>query len=99
MHDENISALVESGDRLGGIKTLLRRVIEQHNFGQFESMEKVKGKKYYDRLKEVENDINNRSKKYAVAMEELDKVTQKERNLLFEIEELEGSIRAALKRK
>ena len=44
-------------------------MVEQHNFNQFESMEKVKGKKYYDRLKDVENDINSRSKKYAVALE------------------------------
>jgi hypothetical protein len=40
-------------------------------------MEKNKGKKYFDRLKEAENELNGRSKKYGVLMEELEKINEK----------------------
>jgi hypothetical protein len=29
-------------------------------------MEKIKGKKYFDKVKEAENELNSRSKKYSI---------------------------------
>lgn len=52
--------------------------MEQHNFAQFETMEKVKGKKYYDRSKEVENELNLKTKKYNQICEEMNRLNDKE---------------------
>lgn len=62
-------------------------------------MEKNKGKKYYDKLKEAENDLNTRSKKYGIMVEELEKINEKERSLFFDIEQLESQMVAILRRK
>jgi hypothetical protein len=48
-------------------------------------MEKTKGKKYYDKLKDAENEINNRTKKYSILIDDLEKINEKERNLFYEI--------------
>ena len=45
LRDDVLARLVENSDRLANNKALLRRIVEQHNFTQFENMEKIKGKK------------------------------------------------------
>ena len=49
-------------------------------------MEKAKGKKYYDRCREVESDLNTRSKKFNMMMEELVRLNDRERQLFAKIE-------------
>ena len=90
---------MDNSDKLANTKNLLRKIIEQHSFHQFESIEKNKGKKYYDKLKEAENELNTRSKKYAILVEELEKLNEKERSLFFDIEQLESQMVAILRRK
>lgn len=66
LKDDSISCFIDNSDKLANTKNLLRKIIEQHSFNQFENMEKIKGKKYFDKVKEVESELNNRSKKYGI---------------------------------
>jgi formate-dependent nitrite reductase cytochrome c552 subunit len=77
LRDDVLARLVENSDRLANNKALLRRIVEQHNFTQFENMEKIKGKKYFDRLKEVDNDISNAIRRHDLLAGEYEKASEK----------------------
>ena len=69
LKDEGILSFIENSDKVANTKNLLRKIVEQHNFNQFETMEKIKGKKYFDKVKDAENELNGRSKKYGLLIE------------------------------
>lgn len=69
LRDDNVTTLIDNADKLNTTKNLLKRIIDQHSFVQFEGMEKAKGKAYHDKLKEAEKDLNNKSKKYGTLLE------------------------------
>ena len=62
-------------------------------------MEKAKGKKFYDRCREVENDISSRSKKVNQAIEELEKLHDKEKQVYKRLEERENDMKVIMKRR
>lgn len=69
LKDEGILSFIENSDKVANTKNLLRKIVEQHSFNQFETMEKIKGKKYFDKVKDAENELNGRSKKYGLLIE------------------------------
>jgi hypothetical protein len=84
---------------MNNTKNLLKRIIDQHNFTQFENMEKAKGKKYYDRCREIESDINSRSKKFNQMVEDLEKLNDKEKQIYIKLENRENDMKLMMKRR
>lgn len=84
---------------MSNTKNLLRRIVQQPNFAQFESMQKVKGKKYYDFGKQFENELNIKNKKYNQVCEQMDRLNDKQQQMLSKIEQKENELKFLLRRK